>query len=686
MMIIAKMLGLTLLYVIFTIFIWYMTHDKRLKPLSIATIGVLYGIGSILSTHFGVDYHEMLLNVRDIGPLAAGFFFHPVSGIIAGLLGGIERYIVGTYFGVGSYTRIACSVSTCLAGFLPLIMNKYVFKGQKPNAVYAFFVGAATEVFHMYVVFITHREDMQMAFHVVSNCAVPMIVFTAIGMALSASALSILEGTWHNPLVRKKPEEIPIASTFQKTLFVVMFLVIGINFAISYVLQTKTAYQYAKTEIEDIIEDIEDRYNRNVLLEKVRVGVNGIFDIYDDEGYIYKGNNKWHTLDKNVVEFLKSKEQSDFFTFKIFGGNSLCKIKRLNDGNKLIVIMPEKDIYRYRDAQAYENALSNILLFTVVFFLVSFIAKMIVVDKIDRINTSLAKITAGDLNEVVNVRSSTEFASLSDDINDTVEALKGYISATEKRIAQELEFASSIQIAALPRNFKFPNRYEFEIYALMDAAKEVGGDFYDFFFIDDRKFVLVIADVSGKGIPAALFMMRSKTAIRSFAENSLSPTEILDKVNVTLCDGNDADMFVTVWIGIIDLKSGEMVCANAGHEFPAIYRSNGKYETLEDIHSMPLAVIETTKTKEYKLKLNPGDRIFVYTDGVPEAINSKNEQYGTDRLIKVLNENKTDSFKGLLPKVREDVAEFADGVEQFDDITMLGFVFNDYFKEKSTDI
>ncbi|MBR4314266.1 MAG: SpoIIE family protein phosphatase [Lachnospiraceae bacterium] len=680
MIIIAKMLGLTLLYVIFTIFIWYMTHDKRLKPSSITIIGVLYGIGSVLSTHFGVDYHEMMLNVRDIGPLAAGFFFHPVSGIIAGLIGGIERYIAGTYFGVGSYTRIACSVSTCLAGFLPLIMNKYVFKGQKPNTVYAFFVGATTEVFHMYVVFITHREDMQMAFHVVSNCAVPMIVFTAIGMALSASALSILEGTWHNPLVRKKPEEIPIASTFQKTLFVVMFLVIGINFAISYVLQTKTAYQYAKTEIDDIIVDIEDRYNRNVLLEKVRVGVNGIFDIYDDEGYIYKGNNKWHTLDKNVVEFLKSKEQSGFFTFKVFGGNSLCKIKRLNDGNKLIVIMPEKDIYRYRDAQAYENALSNILLFTVVFFLVSFIAKMIVVDKIDRINTSLAKITEGDLNEVVNVRSSTEFASLSDDINDTVEALKGYISATEKRIAQELEFASSIQMAALPRNFNFPGRCEFEIYALMDAAKEVGGDFYDFFFVDESRFVLVIADVSGKGVPAALFMMRSKTAIRNFAEQKFSSTEILNKVNDFLCEGNDAEMFVTAWVGIIDLKNGEMVCANAGHEFPILLRENGEYEVLRDDHSLPLAAIEGMQTKEYYLKLNPGDRIFVYTDGVPEAINDKKEQYGIVRLVNVLNENKNVAFKELLPMIRQDVADFANGEEQFDDITMLGFIFNDYLK------
>ena len=681
MIVMAKMTGVTLLYVLFTILIWYKTHDKKMNTLTIVSIGVLYGIGSILSTHFGIDYHEMLLNVRDIGPLAAGFFFNPISGVIAGLIGGIERYIVGTYFGIGSYTRIACSVSTCLAGFLPLIMKNYIFKGQRPNVVYSFFIGATMEVFHMYVVFITHREDMEMAFYVVKNCATHMIIFTAIGLSLSAVAISVLEGTWHSPLNGKKSRDIPITNTFQKALFVVMFVVIGINFATSYWLQTQTAYQYSKQEIDDTIEDIKDRYNGNVLLDKVSIGTHGMFDIIEPDGFIVKGKNEGYTLRDEELKSIIEKSKEGFFTQTLFEKVSLCKIKRLDDGNYLAVILPEDDVFRYRDAQAYENALANILLFTAVFFLVSFIVKQIVVDKIDDVNDSLTRIAKGDLDEVVNVRSSIEFNSLSDDINEMVTALKGYIVAAEQRIAQELEFASSIQASALPSNFKFPNRYEFEIFALMDAAKEVGGDFYDFFFIDESKFVLVIADVSGKGIPAALFMMRSKTAIRSFAESSQSPTEILNKVNLTLCDGNDADMFVTVWIGIIDLKNGEMSCANVGHEFPAIYRANSEYELLEDVHSMPLAVSEAAKAKEYKLKLNPGDKIFVYTDGVPEAINTKKEQYGTDRLIKVLNDNKNDLFKKLLPKVREDVAKFADGEEQFDDITMLGFEFKDYLKQ-----
>ena len=681
-MMIAKMLGLSLLYVIFTIFVWYAVQGKKLTAPYIIIIGIFYGIGSILSTHFGVNYGYMMLNVRDIGPLAAGFFFHPVSGIIAGLIGGIERYIVGTYFGVGEYTRVACAISTCLAGFLTLVMRGNIFKDSKPTPIYAFFIGAVMEVFHMYAVFLTHSENMDLAFRVVRNCAAPMIIFTAIGMCLSSCALLMLEDKWRNPFKPRKQEEIPIASTFQKVLFITMLFIIGINFATSYFLQSQTSYQYARNELRRTAKDIREIYEDKQSLVKVRVGSTGAYSIYRDNGYVISGYNKGGYFKSTELAIFEEHEKDDFFNYKFFGTNALCRKDELSDGNNLIVIIPTTEIYRYRDAQIYENALANVLLFASVFFIISFIVKFIVVEKIDDVNNSLAKITAGDLNEVVNVRSSTEFSSLSDDINDTVDALKGYIDAAEKRMAEELEFASSIQMSALPRNFKFPSRYEFEIFALMDAAKEVGGDFYDFFFVDGSKFALVIADVAGKGIPAALFMMRSKTAIRGFAENSNSPAEILDKVNDFLCDGNEAEMFVTVWFGIIDLKTGEIVCANSGHEYPIILRAGKEFEIYKDVHTMPLAAMEHTQSKEYKIKLNPGDKIFVYTDGVPEAINRQKEQYGDERLISILNKHKDTPLSGLLPIIRKDVSDFADGAEQFDDITMLGFVFNNYLKDE----
>ena len=239
---------------------------------------------------------------------------------------------------------------------------------------------------------------------------------------------------------------------------------------------------------------------------------------------------------------------------------------------------------------------------------------------------------------------------------------------------EELEFARAIQASALPTNFKFP-RTEFDIFASMDPAKEVGGDFYDFFFIDMNKLALVIADVSGKGVPAALFMMRSKTAIKGLAETGKSPSDIFEKANDTLCEGNDADMFVTAWIGIIDLTTGKMQCANAGHEYPAIKHKDGEWELLKDKHGLALAAMEGMPFAEYEVQLEEGDKIFVYTDGVPEAINEAEEQFGTDEMLRALNAAKTINMADTLPFIRKRVAGFVGEADQFDDITMLGFEF-----------
>ena len=580
---ILKMSAVTLSYVALSGIIWWLTRNRKLKVTDKIFIGLVYGLCSVASTHYGVDYGDMMLNVRDIGPLAAGLFFDPVSGLIAGLIGGIERFIVGEFFGIGAYTRIACSVSTCLAGVLSMVLALKVFKGKKPSPFYAFFMGAVMEVFHMYVVFGTHRSDMHMAFKVVKTCSIPMIIFTGLGIALSSVLLQVCSGEWKNPFRRKKEEDMPVSARFQKWLFAVISGVIVISFLFTYVLQTQAANQRA-------------------------VGV-----------------------------------------------------------------ADPTEIFEARDQQAYEIGFSYILIFTVMYVLISFLVHKIVVKNIEMINTSLEKITDGNLDEVVGVRNSSEFATLSDDINQTVEALKGYIDAAEKRIEQELEFARTIQESALPTNFVFPNRNEFELFATMDPAKEVGGDFYDFFFVDTDKVALVIADVSGKGIPAALFMMRSKTAIRTYAQTEGSPAEVLFKANNALCEGNDAEMFVTAWIGIIDLKTGVMKCANAGHEFPVIRRADGDYEYIKDKHTPPLATMEGIKPKEYELEIGVGDEIFVYTDGIPEAINEKEEQYDADRLLVALNKTKDKSLTQILASVREDVRIFVGEADQFDDITMLAF-------------
>lgn len=251
------------------------------------------------------------------------------------------------------------------------------------------------------------------------------------------------------------------------------------------------------------------------------------------------------------------------------------------------------------------------------------------------------------------------------------------ITAENERISAELNVAKQIQADMLPRIFPaFPERTEFDIFASMDPAKEVGGDFYDFFLIDEDHLALVIADVSGKGVPAALFMVISKTLLKNQALMKKAPKDILTEVNGQLCENNDAQMFVTVWLGIYEISTGKLTAANAGHEYPAIRRADGKFELYRDKHGFVLAGMENIKYRQYELQLNAGDTLFVYTDGVAEAADSSNELFGTDRMTEALNREPDAEPQKLICNVNEKIAEFVGEADQFDDITMLAIKIN----------
>lgn len=235
----------------------------------------------------------------------------------------------------------------------------------------------------------------------------------------------------------------------------------------------------------------------------------------------------------------------------------------------------------------------------------------------------------------------------------------------------ELTMATDIQKAMIPSIFPaFPERKEFDLYAVMDPAKEVGGDFYDFFLIDDDHLGLIIADVSGKGVPAALFMMISKTIIQNYAKLGIGAAKTLERTNRVLSSGNDTNMFVTTWIGILEISSGVITCANAGHEYPAVCH-NGRFELLKDRHGFVLGGMEGSKYKEYTISMKKGDKLFVYTDGVPEATNTENDMFGVERMLETLNRRAGASPDKILKVMRKAVDEFAGGAEQFDDLTML---------------
>lgn len=268
-----------------------------------------------------------------------------------------------------------------------------------------------------------------------------------------------------------------------------------------------------------------------------------------------------------------------------------------------------------------------------------------------------------------------EYFQIFTSVNWTAEAMKS--EKEKERIGAELNVATQIQADMLPRIFPaFPDRKEFDIYASMTPAKEVGGDFYDFFLIDEDHLGLVMADVSGKGVPAALFMVIAKTLIKNRTQLGGSPAEILKDVNEQLCEGNEAELFVTVWLAILEISTGKGIAANAGHEHPAVRRAGGAFEMVKYRHSPAVATMEGIRFREHTFELYPGDSLYVYTDGVTEATNKNNELFGEERTLLALNKNASSNAKEILTTVKSDIDTFVGDAVQFDDITMLCI---DYF-------
>lgn len=263
------------------------------------------------------------------------------------------------------------------------------------------------------------------------------------------------------------------------------------------------------------------------------------------------------------------------------------------------------------------------------------------------------------------------YISMIEDLETYIENLQSIMSEKE-RINAELQLASDIQAHMLPCIFPpFPGRKEFDLYALMHPAKEVGGDFYDFFLVNEDKLAVIVADVSGKGVPAALFMVIAKTLIKNYTQMDMEPSEVFTTVNHLLCDGNDAGLFVTAWMGVLEIETGKLTYVNAGHNPPLIKRAGGNFEYLRERTGFVLAGMDGIKYRQNTFDLHPGDRIFLYTDGVTESTNEHEELYGEERLQHFLNNHETGNTEEILDALRKDLRDFSNEAPQFDDITML---------------
>lgn len=272
----------------------------------------------------------------------------------------------------------------------------------------------------------------------------------------------------------------------------------------------------------------------------------------------------------------------------------------------------------------------------------------------------------------------TEVGDLARSYISMVEDIGGYVTnlqkvtAEKERINAELSLASSIQAHMLPCIFPaFPDRDEFDVYASMTPAKEVGGDFYDFFMVDDSHMAVVMADVSGKGVPAALFMVIAKTLLKNYTQSGIKPEEVFTTVNRLLCDGNDAGLFVTAWLGVLELTTGKLTFVNAGHNPPMIKQNGGEFTYLKSRAGFVLAGMDTIKYRQNEITIAPGDRLLLYTDGVTEATNSQNQLYGEERLSAFMNAHSDEKAEDILRDLKLDIYAFQGEAPQFDDITML---------------
>ena len=788
--------------VIVAIAFFFIKRKTKFKNLNFWTqqiiIGVVFGLVSICGTEFGVDVGGAVANTRDAAPLVAGLIFGGPAGIIAGFIGGIERWFA-VYWGAGLYSQVSCSISTALAGIYAALLRKYMFDNKRPSFAMGFAIGVVMEVFHLTFIFVTHLADAETALRIVQIVTTPMVLCNSFAVSLSIASVNLLSGGFKK--VKSKYRKI----TQQIQSWLLLTIVIAFAFTTFFVYQLQSGL--AVNNITDVCElnlaDVKEQVSiasdnrmlsitqdvRDFLIIEHDPDLNQIVEskkiseinIIDHNGIITQSN-----IPENVNYDMKSREQSKVFVdviitagqeyyvqdfmpkgkdpsekmkyagyaynggivqvgydaqtmqtaigeqlfdtislrrvaesgyilfaddiniirngknngmsltevgfdldgkviHKLYSAELLYGTDRVNshflfdfeEGFTLITVVPTTEVFYSRSATLYINSYMEILIFAVLFAQIYALIKQSVVKKIFSVNNSLNKIIDGDLDIKIEERSSDEFALLSNNINSTVTTIKGYIEKEKERINKELAFAKSIQHSVLPSVFPaFPTISNFDIYATMDTAKEVGGDFYDFYMLDKDNLAFLIADVSGKGIPAAMFMMTAKSTIKNYAEAGLSVDEIMTRANATLCEGNDAGMFVTAWMGILNIHTGDVKFANAGHNPPLIYRKDGGYEYLKTKRGFVLAGFDSIKYTVQELKLNKGDKIFLYTDGVTEATASDGKLYGEERLLELLNKDVNLGCKETLAKVKEDIDLFVGEAEQFDDITMLSILFD----------
>ena len=768
-----------------------------------ALVGIVFGLIAIYGTEAGIPMDGAMMNVRDAAPLAAALFFGGPAGIIAGVIGGVERWLA-VMWGVGEFTQVACSAATIFAGIYAALLRKYFFERHIPNLAFAFATGVVAEVLHLMLVFVTHPENTVRAFEVAHACALPMITCVALSVMLCSLVCHLLH---HQPLLTPANDR-NVARILHTRMLIAVILAFAVTIGFTAVLQTNLSQsetdKLLQLNIEDVKRDIVNASDDNLLeltkhaaaalpsvstatdeecirlatelgvaeinvvdsngiitastepsfvgfdmgsgeqsaeflallpsgnetqlvqdyrpiaydesmsrkyagvtveggfiqvgydskhfqddllsqvetsVKNRHVGQDGVLVVIDEAGHVISTHEdaSVNTADELVSDASKASAGEVFET--TFNGEEEYASYQEVEGYRIIALLPAKEANLSRNASVLIMAFMEVLVFAALFLVIYAVIKQVVVRGIRKMTKQLGQITDGDLDVVLDVRTASEFSSLSDDVNQTVGVLKESLALVQA----DLGMAASIQANTLPDiTSAITARNEFELFATMEPAREVGGDFYDFFMIDDDHLALVVADVSGKGVPAALFMMQSKAIIKMEALAGYSPAEVLERANADLSEKNDDDMFTTAWIGILEISTGKLDYADAGHEKLALYR-NGSWELPDKPNgAVALATFNEDDYAElpdkyrfrvHTVMLRPGDAVLQYTDGVTEATDAEEDLFGEKRFLEALNEASSTDPKTVLPFMHAQIAAFVGEAPQFDDITMLGLLY-----------
>ena len=577
------------------------------------------------------------------------------------------------------------------AGIFAAILKVTVFKKNRPLVIHAFVIVLVTEVVHMCLVPLTHLNDIENATMVIYNTFLYLVFANIVVVLFVFMATSFMnykfKGVTFKEMLFNRDIffDSDLFQSFRFWLLVILFVAFAFVFLLiagSHEMNSAiTTQQKFSVELDSLQRSIltdSARYNKSV----AEMGSEYCADWSSDENVTYEladKNNNVISQHANAVNFAATtQDRPEDLLYRIkIDNDSYYIMYTYVDDYKLCLAVTEKYQLYIPHLITIASTFIMVFIFGLLMFAVFKLLRKMMDENFGKLNKSLDKLASGEFDEKVDENMVTQFSELSHKINTTVGTLKDEIEKEATKYNSEFEMAHEIQVSSLPSVFPaFPDHPEIDVYAKYRSAREVGGDFYDYFYVGKNKICFVIADVSGKGIPAAMYMMRAKSAIMMFARNTQDPAKTLTETNNYLCDNNIADMFVTAWVGILDTETGHLDYASAGHNPPSVISSKeGTSHQLESTTSLVLGGLPNVEYKNNNGDFSDGQILVLYTDGVTEANDPKGNLYGEARLLTLLKDLSKDSLQDICEKVIADVDIFANGTEQFDDITVLALKY-----------